>query len=110
MIPLVHDTSAIGVDVVLAGSGLEDAFFERAELRTVEGVHVPVASAEDLVTMKILAGRPKDLDDAVAILAARAGDFDIALVQDSLRALEEALDRSDLLAQLQSAVEGAGKP
>jgi len=33
-------------------------------------VHVPVVSAEDLVVMKVLAGRPKDEEDVVAVALA----------------------------------------
>jgi hypothetical protein len=54
--------SGMGVDLVLAGPGPEELFFERAEDRVIEGVRIRVASAEDVVTMKLLAGRPKDVD------------------------------------------------
>ena len=46
--------------------------------------------------MKILAGRPKDLEDALAILVANRG-LDTVLPRDTLRLLEQALDRSDLV-------------
>lgn len=45
----------------MAGPGLEELFFERVEHRIVEGVSVPVARAEDVIAMNILAGRPKDI-------------------------------------------------
>ena len=41
----------------------------RAETVQIEGVAVPVASIQDLITMKRLAGRPKDLDDIAALEA-----------------------------------------
>ena len=41
----------------------------------VEGVQVPVASPEDLIVMKILAGRAKDLEDVRTLLAARLVTF-----------------------------------
>src|SRR4029453_5271702 len=63
-------------------------------------VTVPVASAEDVLVMKILAGRAKDRDDAAAILAANDG-LDLAVVRDTLRLLEQALDQSDLLPELE---------
>lgn len=65
---------------LLAAPGLEDLFFQRSRLHRIEGIHVPVGSAEDLVIMRILAGRPKDLDDTVAILAAKP-DLDSMLVR-----------------------------
>jgi hypothetical protein len=97
VLPLLHGASGIPVDVVLAGPGLEERFFARAATLDVEGVLVPVASAEDVIVMKILGGREKDRADAAAILAARAKDLDLPYVRATLRALEDALDRRDLL-------------
>jgi hypothetical protein len=92
------------VDVVLAGPGIEAEFLDGAVERTVEGVTVPVARAEDLVVMKILAGRPTDLEDVVAVLAANEGHFDEARSRNLLSLLEEALDQSDLLPSFENAL------
>jgi uncharacterized nucleotidyltransferase DUF6036 len=70
VIPFVHTPTALPLDIVLAGPGIEDRFFERVQERNVEGTRVRLASAEDLVVMKILAGRPKDVEDVRAIVAA----------------------------------------
>jgi hypothetical protein len=101
VLPSVHRASGLGVDLVLAGTGLEALFFTRSRPLTLEGVSVPVASAEDIVVMKILAGRPKDLDDAAAILTARTSETDLALIRGTLRELEQALDRRDLVTTLE---------
>ena len=108
VVPLVHGASGMPVDLVLAGPGLEERFFARIESFDVEGVRVPVASAEDMLVMKILAGREKDRADAAAIVAARVKDLDLVYVRATLRALEEALDRRDLVPALDALVEGAG--
>ena len=63
----------------------------------VTGVSVPVASAEDMVVMKILAAREKDLADAAAIVLARWDQLDLPLIRETLGMLEEALAQSDLL-------------
>jgi hypothetical protein len=49
VVPMVHTVTALPLDVVLAGPGIEDRFFARALTRSVEGVTVPVASAEDVI-------------------------------------------------------------
>ncbi len=59
VLPLVHTRSRLPVDVVLAGPGLEELFFSRVEERNVGEVRVPVAAAEDIVAMKVLAGTPQ---------------------------------------------------
>lgn len=103
VIPVVHVASGIPVDVILAGSGLEELFLQRAEVREIEGVEVRVASAEDVVVMKVLAGRAKDLDDVRAILSAHPTDLDFALIRRTLKELEQALGRSDLVTVLDRA-------
>jgi len=95
VLPLLHLRSGMPIDVVLAGPGLEELFFKRRRHRIIEGVPVPVASPEDIVVMKVLAGRGKDEDDAVAILAAQRR-LNLAQVRKTLAALERALDQSDL--------------
>jgi Nucleotidyltransferase of unknown function (DUF6036) len=78
VIPFHHRPTGLPLDIVMAGPGLEDLFFERVLLRDVEGVPVRVASPEDIVIMKVLAGRTKDIDDVVSILAV-GKSLDIAM-------------------------------
>jgi len=97
VLPMRDTTTSIPVDVVLGGPGLEEAFADRARATDAAGTRVPVISAEDLVVTKILAGRPKDLEDVVAVLAAQAQALDLEHVRATLRLLEEALGQADLL-------------
>ena len=101
VLPFVHSATRLPVDVVLAGPGLEEQFLDRAEMHVLEGVRIPIASAEDLLTMKILASRPKDLDDAASMLRARSAEIDLDQVCQTLRLLEQALSQSDLIPRLE---------
>jgi hypothetical protein len=56
-----------------------------------------VISPEDLVIAKLLAGRPKDTEDARGVLRAQRPGLDTARVERVLGLLEEALGQSDLL-------------
>lgn len=103
VLPLLHQSSGMEVDRVLAGSGLEELALEQAQPASVDGVEVPVASSTDLVVMKVLAGRGKDLDDVRALLA--SGDVDLEEARDRLGQPESALGQSDLLPALEAAVE-----
>jgi hypothetical protein len=104
VIPLEHRASGMAVDLVIAGPGLEQLFLGRAQVRTIEGVSVPIASAEDVLVMKILAGRPKDHEDAVAILAAHPADLDFGLIRSTLGMLDDALSRCDLVPEFERAL------
>ena len=95
VVPFVHRSSRMPLDIILAGPGLEELFFKRRRRRMVDGVRVHVASPEDVIVMKVLAGRGKDEDDAVAILAAQRR-LNLALIRSTLVSLEAALDQSDL--------------
>ena len=107
VIPLLHVSSRMPLDIVLAGPGLEEQFFARAVERRVGDALVPVVSAEDLVAMKILAGRPRDTEDVASIVRARH-DLDVEAIRGTLRLLEQALDRADLVAELERVIAGAG--
>jgi len=104
VMPFVHEKTGLPLDVVLAGPGLEDEFFARAVVRDIDGVGVPVASVEDIVVMKILAGRPKDHEDIVAMAAAQGDALDDRSVRRTLVALEEALAQNDLQPTLDAAL------
>ncbi|MEX2354226.1 MAG: nucleotidyltransferase [Gammaproteobacteria bacterium] len=97
VLPVLHTPSGMPVDIVFGGPGLEEEFLQRADKVDIDGVQVPVASAEDTIVMKILAGRAKDIEDASAVVAAQANKLDMHRVRSVLGMLEKVLDRSDLL-------------
>ncbi len=100
VLPLVHLASRMPLDLVLAGPGLEEQFFARVTERLVGHVRVPVVCAEDLVAMKILAGRSRDMEDVTAIIRAHR-DLDVEGIRGTLRILERALERADLMVELE---------
>lgn len=105
VLPLIHQPTGLAVDVVLAGPGLEDDFLARAVVLEIGGTSVPVISAEDLIVTKILAGRPKDIDDIRGVIEERGARLDIDQIRRTLKMLEEALGQSDLLPVFDAEVE-----
>jgi hypothetical protein len=113
VLPFVHSTTGLPVDIVLAGPGLEEAFLSRAVIVEIAGARIPVVSAEDLIAMKILAGRAKDIDDVRGVLQERMDRLDLDTIRSTLALLEDALGQSDLrplfdreLARQQRAISG----
>jgi hypothetical protein len=94
--PFVHRASEIPVDVVLAGPGLEEEFLKRARPVDLGDVALPVISPEDLIVTKVLAGRPKDLEDIRGVLRARLETLDLAHIRRLLQLLQQALGQSNL--------------
>lgn len=99
LLPLVHRPTAMPVDVVLASPGLHAEFLARRRLVDVGSVRVPMISPEDLLVTKILAGRPKDLEDSRGVLLEQKG-LDLDYVRALLGELGEALGESRLLRRL----------
>lgn len=97
VLPMVHVRSGLPVDMVLAGPGLEEEFLQRAVVRSVDGVPVPVVEIADLVILKVLAGRAKDLEDLAMLLRVHGEAIDADRVRTVLGMLEDALGQSDLL-------------
>ena len=65
---LLH-VEGVDVDVALALRGYEDSLFERVrEIEIEPGKRLRIASAEDLIIHKSLAGRPQDLHDIEGVI------------------------------------------
>ena len=108
VLPLLHVPTSVPTDLVLSGPGLEDLFLERAVVHDLGGVRVPVARAEDLIVMKVLAGRDKDFEDVAAIVA--AGELNTKDVSSTLAMVEAALGQSDLVSLWERLRAGSSKP
>lgn len=104
VIPVVHTASMIPMDIVLAGAGLEEHFLANVVVTTVEGKAIPVIAPEHLVVTKVLAGRPKDLEDVREILAMH--ELDHSIIESLLAQIEEAIADSELLARYRRLREG----
>jgi len=102
VMPFVHEPTGMPLDVVLASSGLEDEFLQRAVSTDIGGTRVPVIELSDLIIAKILAGRPKDVDDARALWQLHGREMDAQRIRHILQLLEEALGQSDLVSRFES--------
>ena len=102
VLPLVHRATAMPLDLVLAASPLEEEFARRAIELDLGGVVAPVATAEDLIVMKLLAGRPKDLEDATGVIRAQGQKLELHRIRTLLSLLDEALDGAELASRFES--------
>lgn len=92
--PVTHQPTGWSFDLVLAGPGLEQRFLDEARIVAVGQHHISVIAPEHLVTLKILAGRPKDLEDVRGML--EIAELDHARIESTLAELESMLDQRDL--------------
>jgi hypothetical protein len=75
------------IDIVVGRERWQAGIIARATPQTVEGVRVPVATAADLILLKLYAGGPQDAWDVEQLLAAGDRDALSAEVEASLAAL-----------------------
>lgn len=97
VIPLVHRATKLPLDLVIAGPGLEQRFLDEVQLQRIGDRRVPVISAENLIVTKLLAARPKDLEDVRELVASRGASLDHDRIDELLALLEQALGQSDLI-------------
>jgi len=77
--------SGIGVDLLFASSGVEPEIVAAAEpLEIMPGVVVPVVRIGHLLALKVLAGRPRDLEDSRLLIR----EMSISELQEARDALE----------------------
>jgi hypothetical protein len=110
VLPFTHAATGISLDVVLLGPSMEEEFLERKQAVDVDGTTIPVISREDLIILKTLAGRAKDIEDIKAVIYEYRTTLDKERVTSILRLLEQALTQSDLLPAFEKAWESAGQP
>ena len=100
---LRHEPSEIEADVVFAGLPFEEEAIARAVWVDFEGVRLPLPTIEDLVIMKAVANRPRDLADIEALLDAQR-NLDLRRVRRWVREFAAALDRPSILSDLETAL------
>jgi hypothetical protein len=106
LLPLIHWATEMPLDLVIAGSSLHAEFLARTKLIDIGGLRVPMLSPEDLVVTKILAGRPKDIEDVRGVLLEQPR-LDIERVRELLGELEVALGDEQLLRRFERIVRKA---
>lgn len=76
------------VDFLFAGTAFEERAVARARVEQVLGAAIAVVTVEDLLVYKLIAGRPQDVADAVALVRERGPLLDRAYLEVTCDAWE----------------------
>jgi hypothetical protein len=93
ILPLRHRVTGVKIDLSLGMSGFEQQLIDRSEFIDIGTQSIRVATAEDLLVMKLLAGRPRDQQDAAGIAIVRGASLDWDYCLNTARQLGEAVDQ-----------------
>jgi hypothetical protein len=100
---LLKSSTGVPIDVSLGALGFEQQMLDRAKSATiVRGQKFRVASPEDMIVMKTVAGRPQDWRDIEGIIAKQGASLDWKYVATWLNPLLESLEASERSDQLDS--------
>jgi predicted nucleotidyltransferase len=95
VLPCLEPASGIRVDFIFSFSAYEQQALKRVRRVLVGGVEVCFVSLEDLLIHKVLAGRPRDLEDVHSILL-KNPTFDLDYVRRWLREFDRSLGEKSL--------------
>jgi len=91
-----HTTSGIDVDLTFGELPFERAAVANCENHDVGGIRVRLPRVEDLLVMKAIARRPKDVEDLQGLLAAHP-ELDVASARRWIREFAIAMSMPDML-------------
>jgi hypothetical protein len=101
ILPLRHRQTNVKVDLAIGMSGFEQQAIARAQVMDAAGTKVRVATSEDLLVMKVLAGRPQDEQDLQGLVIAQGDRLDWPYCLNVAEKLGEAIGQ-DLASRVRS--------
>ena len=91
-----HVESGIDIDVIFGGLLFEQSAIDNSKIHDIGGLRVRLPRVEDLLIMKAVARRPKDLQDIEGLLAAHP-EADVGTVRQWVSEFATAMGTSDML-------------
>lgn len=95
VLPLQDASTGVRIDFIFSHSQYERQAIQRAKSVKFGGTSVKFASLEDVVIHKIIAGRPRDIEDVNTILL-KNPEYDYHYIVDCLKKFDDSLDESFL--------------
>ncbi len=104
-----HRSSGIDVDIALGSLPFEQEAIARAITVDAGGLSLPMSTPEDLIVMKAVAQRARDLADIESVLDAQP-DLDLPHVRRWVRAFARALDQPQIARNFEKILRARAQP
>jgi predicted nucleotidyltransferase len=95
VLPL-ESANGVRIDVIFGLLSFEQNAIARAMTVEMAGTLVKVCTTEDLILMKIVSDRERDLQDVQGIIRRRLGSLDRAYLEPRIRELSQLLERPEI--------------
>jgi len=92
VLPIKDRQTGIRVDLIFSFSPFEQLAIQRANIVNISSSPVSYASLEDMMVFKMVAGRPRDIEDVRSILI-KNSVFDVQYVRHWLAEFESIVER-----------------
>lgn len=102
---LRHEASGIAVDISPGMLPFEEEVVARSGIREVAGLQLRLPTVEDLIILKAVAHRPKDLAD-IAAIAQNSSSLDRVRIERWVREFGEALEMPQLWQEVERLLPG----
>ena len=89
------------LDLFLGSTPFDRAASARRRRIILFGHEIDVASAEDLIVYKLVAGRPRDLSDVESILVRQRGTLSVSYMEEWVSRISQDLGRPEVVGSLE---------
>ncbi|HRI62845.1 MAG TPA: nucleotidyl transferase AbiEii/AbiGii toxin family protein [Polyangium sp.] len=105
---LRHDISGVPIDVSMGALPFEEIAIKRAKQVTVGDFQIPVPTPEDLIVLKAIAHRPRDLADIESVLKAHTS-IDEKWIRATVQEFANLLDAPEIFDDLEKLLDARTK-
>jgi len=102
---LRHTSSKVNIDISLGVLPIEEEAVERSVIHNLGTLSIRLPTPEDLIIMKAIAHRPKDLED-IRTIAEKYQTLDVERIQQWVSAFAEILEQPELWNQIEPLLMG----
>jgi len=92
VLPCCDDETGIRIEFIFSFTPYEQIALDRIERKSIGGAEVAFVCAEDLIVHKMVAGRPRDLED-IRVVLLKNPNTDLVYVEKWLRDFESVVSR-----------------
>jgi predicted nucleotidyltransferase len=105
---LRHNSTETDIDLSLGILPFEEEMVERGSIKSFANLSIRLPTPEDLIIMKAIAHRPKDMED-IRTIADKYTDLDVQRIEKWVKSFGEVLESPDLWQVVKPLLKGSSR-